>query len=187
MELVWRFTSNENLFVVYLHTGFSSHFSGMVAKMLAGVFVSMCHTCPQSNPGLDPPWWYLEASMTQWHNLYWHRGPSCPSELQVLWALEGDHLCRKRRVNYVNLGLHNGVRHPAIPACLTWHRHKSTVFCGASFSDHAECVKTLVIFIQVRQSQGGNSSARLDLHPFRIKQTCLWKREIIMHNYSKLL
>lgn len=61
------------------------------------------------------------------------------------------------------------------------------MFCDASFSDHAERVETLIVFVQVRQSQGGNAPARFDLHPLRIEQTRLYEREMEWHHYTVML
>lgn len=58
---------------------------------------------------------------------------------------------------------------------VTCDRNKSTVFGGASFSDHAQCVEAFIVFEEVWKSQGGHSSASFNLHPFRIKQTRVCK------------
>ena len=47
--------------------------------------------------------------------------------------------------------------------------------CRASFGNHANFVQAFIIFVEVRKSQLGESSASFNLHPFRIMQTMVWK------------
>lgn len=58
---------------------------------------------------------------------------------------------------------------------LTCNRDKCTMFCSASFGNHANFVQAFIIFVEVRKSQFGESSASFNLHPFRIMQTSIWK------------
>lgn len=94
------------------------------------VLMSVIPTCPQSIPGLDPLWWCLVASMTQWHSLYWHHGSWGPWEHQGHWEQGEDHLHREWQGDLVWLyttvivflgGGRGALEEPAI-----WHHSPAT-------------------------------------------------------------
>lgn len=53
---------------------------------------------------------------------------------------------------------------------LTCDGDKRAVLSCASFSDHTQRVEAFVFLVEVRKSQGGDSSASFNLYPFRVKQ-----------------